>query len=122
MKDISSKHTLGREGEKIACEHLEKQGHKLLCRNYKVRGGEIDIITLDGDTLVFSEVKTRSGKKCGNAAEAVDSKKISRMCVAAERYIYEQNLNNKAVRFDVIEVYAASQKMLVNHIKGIDIN
>ena len=113
---------MGTLGEDAACTYFEQNGYTVLHRNYKVRGGEIDIIADDNGTVVFAEVKTRSSNKYGSAAEAVDAKKISRMCVAAERYIFEHGLQNSAVRFDVIEVYTNSPKPLLNHIKCIDIN
>ncbi len=112
---------LGYLGEDMAKEFLENAGYTIICKNYTVRGGEIDIIAKDGDTLVFAEVKTRKNDSFGKASEAVDSKKISHMCTAAKRFIYEhKEFKNSFVRFDVLEVY--TQKGIINHIVNIDIN
>jgi putative endonuclease len=55
--------TLGRRGEQLAAEHFERLGWEIVARNHQTRHGEIDLIALDGDTLVFAEVKTcRLGK------------------------------------------------------------
>lgn len=121
-----SRQKIGKCGEDAACRHLESLGCEILARNYKVRGGEIDIIMLHEGYVVFVEVKTRHGTNYGTAAEAVDSKKVSRMCTAAERYLYENSgdprLCGLAVRFDVVEIYIDSRKKRINHIKAIDIN
>lgn len=126
MKDTKAKVKTGRYGEDAACRYLESLGYITLTRNYKVRGGEIDIIMLHDGCAVFVEVKTRHGTNYGTAAEAVDSDKVSKMCTAAERYLYENSddprLCDIAVRFDVVEVYLDSRKTYINHIKAIDIN
>ncbi|MBE6622830.1 MAG: YraN family protein [Ruminococcaceae bacterium] len=112
---------LGYLGEDMAREFLENSGYKIICKNYTVRGGEIDIIAKDGNTLVFAEVKTRKNDLFGKASEAVNSKKISHMCTAARRFIHEhKELKYSSVRFDVLEVY--TQKAVINHIVNIDIN
>ncbi|MBR5528758.1 MAG: YraN family protein [Clostridia bacterium] len=126
MNDTKAKVKFGRQGEDLACAYLEALGYTVLSRNYKVRGGEVDIILSHGNCVVFAEVKTRHGANCGNAAEAVDSKKIQRLCTAAERYLYEKAedlaVKDRSVRFDVVEVYINSQETQINHIKSIDIN
>lgn len=135
----------GAFGEELACRFLESKGYKIAARNYTVRGGEIDIAAVSpcGKYIVFAEVKTRFCENFGKAAEAVDKRKISRLCLAAERFLYEKSILlqkqekcefdflNLSPRFDVIEVYAQpysektalqSQKHRINHIKNIDIN
>ena len=63
---------LGRTGEDRAADHLAGRGFRILERNYSAPYGEIDLIALDGDTVVFVEVKTRRG---AGALEAVDARK-----------------------------------------------
>ena len=59
-----ARRTLGRRGEQLAADHLERLGWEIVERNYRTRHGEIDLIALDGDTLVFAEVKTcRLGRR-----------------------------------------------------------
>lgn len=121
MKDKISTRAAGNIGENMAADHLESAGYKILCRNYTVRGGEIDIIALDGTTLVFVEVKTRKNDLFGKACEAVTKKKTQHIISAAERYIFENPAyGDMLARFDVIEVY--TQNGFINHIKNIDIN
>lgn len=112
---------LGYLGEDMAKEFLKNAGYTIICQNYTVRGGEIDIVAKDGNTIIFAEVKTRKNDLFGKASEAVDSKKISHMCTAAKRFLYEnKEFENSSVRFDVLEVY--TQKGIINHIVNIDIN
>ena len=66
-----SRVALGRIGEDLACRELETRGYVILERRYRRRGGEIDIIARDGETMVFVEVKAREGKDFGDAAESV---------------------------------------------------
>ncbi len=113
-------------GEEAAAEYLRSLGYEIAETNYTIRGGEIDIIALDGNTLVFAEVKTRRfGEMC--AAEAVDSAKIQHIVRSAERYVTEkkQVTDSMQIRFDCIEVYFENVregiKTKINHIKNIDV-
>lgn len=78
-----NKHEFGMRGEDIACKYIESHGGRILERNYRFKGGEIDVIYRDGNYIVFGEIKYRSGSTFGIAEEAVDYKKqrtISRGC------------------------------------------
>lgn len=117
---------LGDFGEETAEAYLIDSGYEILCRNFCVKGGEIDIVAMDNDTLVFIEVKTRSSSKYGYPSEAVDRKKLEHMRHAAEMYILENPIESE-IRFDVIEVYAALRDSIpqfseLNHIKEIVID
>lgn len=124
MQNNAKRKKLGYLGEDIAEKHLLQKGFTIIKKNYTVRGGEIDIIATDGKALVFVEVKTRKNDLFGKASEAVDAKKISHMCHAAERFLYDnrddKSFDGLSVRFDVIEVY--TQNGTINHIVNIDIN
>src|SRR5438045_9561683 len=73
-KKLSEHLRLGARGEKMACAFLRRQGCKILYRNFRARrGGEVDIICRDGDTLVFVEVKTRTREDFGRPVEAVNA-------------------------------------------------
>jgi putative endonuclease len=106
-------------GEDLACEYLKNNGYKIIERNFTARQGEIDIIALDKDELVFIEVKTRTSIKYGKPAEAVDSKKQKHLTKTAEYYLYSRNLENEFVRIDIIEIYIYNNKYKINHIKQI---
>src|SRR5437588_6793506 len=80
-KESSPEHLRrGRRGEKLASRFLRGRGYKILYRNFKDRrGGEIDIVCRDGDSLVFVEVKTRGGEEFGRPIDAVDRQKQMRV-------------------------------------------
>lgn len=104
----------GDSGEKSAAQYLEKQGHTIIAKNYCVRGGEVDIIYLDGCTLVFCEVKLRTQNKFGSGAEAVGLKKQRCICRAALDYAYKNGYMENEMRFDIIEI----QNGHITHIKN----
>ena len=82
----------GRAGERLAAKYLKRQGCKILKKNFAVKAGEIDIVALDGETLVFVEVKSRQSDSFGEPAEAVDAKKRKKYGLVARAYLQmEQN-------------------------------
>jgi putative endonuclease len=101
-------------GENIACRYLLSKGAEILESNYKIKTGEIDIITKLENEIVFVEVKSRSNIKYGYPSEAVNYKKIKKITGTAKYYILQNNLYHAPIRFDVIEVYLNENK--VNHI------
>ena len=108
----------GREGENTAREYLEKQGYKILETNRRFsRFCEIDIIALDGDTLVFVEVKTRSTNKCGVPEEAITRGKYNNIKTGFFTYLQE-NPNYKKYRIDVISIILKPE-ITVKHLKNI---
>ena len=116
---MNAKQQLGRIGENIASEYLEKQGYLILERNFACRQGEIDIIAKDEKEFVFVEVKTRRSLKFGYPAEAVTDIKQKHMKRAAQYYLYKNKLNGRYVRFDVIEIIIKNGKCKINHMEGI---
>jgi len=95
----------GARGEKLASRFLRKKGYKILYRNFRDRrGGEIDIVCRDGDTLVFVEVKTRRGEEFGRPIEAVDRQKQLRVSKGGLAWLRLLDNPDIAFRFDVVEV------------------
>lgn len=91
----------GREAESRAEAFLRERGYRVLERNARAPGGEIDLVCVDGDTLVFVEVKRRDGARFGSAFSAVDARKRRRLRTAAADYA--QILAPRArIRFDVV--------------------
>jgi putative endonuclease len=109
---------LGRFGERIAALWLRKRGWKILYRNYRAkRGGEVDIVARDRDTLVFVEVKTRSSVAFGNPADAVDEEKQKLVIRGAWDWMRRLGHPDIFYRFDIVEVIAQDGKPPeVNHI------
>ena len=100
---------LGRYGEKVAAEHLKKQGYRIIQKNFRAGRNEIDIIAENKTDIVFVEVKARStdrsyGDSYGPPAAAVTHEKRKRTIAAARAYLYQYGCQ-KDPRFDVIEVY-----------------
>jgi putative endonuclease len=95
----------GFSGEAIAADHLVRQGLVVLARNYRCRGGELDLVMRDVDgTTVFVEVKERGGRSHGEGYEAITVAKRRRLRLAAWHYASRHGLFEGASRFDVISV------------------
>lgn len=95
---------LGAAGETAAVQHLQAAGYRVLARNLRLPGGELDVVAEQGDTLVFIEVKTRRSQAFGGAAAAVDRRKQSRLILLAQRYLQRTGASDRACRFDVVTV------------------
>lgn len=91
---------------------LKDLGYKILKTNYRTPFGEADIVALDGDTVVFCEVKARISGKFGTAAEAVGYRKERKYIRIAEYFLMKAG-REYAVRFDVLEVYPEETKHLI---------
>lgn len=99
---------LGRSAEDIAAEFLTRQGLEVLLRNYRRRGGELDLVARDADVLVIAEVRTRSTDEFGGAAASVDGWKQHKIIRAATQLLQQRkDLARLRVRFDVIVVRGA---------------
>lgn len=109
---------VGSQGETIARRFLQRRGLRIVDRNWRTRSGEIDLICRDRDTLVFVEVKARSGSAFGQPYEAVGPQKQARLRRLAEEYIAEHALGDCPVRFDVLSVRFDSKPDGVEHIEG----
>jgi len=96
----------GRKGERIACRFLMRQGFDILVRRFRARRGEVDLVALEGDTLVFVEVKTRASREFGDPWEFVDWEKQQSLRMAGEEFIACYDLGKYAYRFDVVSVIA----------------
>jgi len=94
----------GRWGEDAAGRFLRQKGYRILARNYRTRGGELDIVAMDGETLVFVEVKSRRSERFGGPLEAVDANKRARMTKAALAYIANELDSTPPCRFDVVGI------------------
>lgn len=99
-------HNIGQLAESACCKYLQKQGLKLLSRNYRGKRGEIDIIMQDNDSLVFIEVRYRKNNLYGGPLASITPKKQKRILATAEQYL-QQETNIKNGRIDVV---AMSQK------------
>lgn len=94
---------VGAAAEDRAAEYLIEQGYTIVTRRWSCRGGELDIVALDGDTIVYVEIKARSGR-WSSPEEAVNEAKIANFLTAVERYAIEHGQMDRATRYDVIAI------------------
>ncbi len=99
---VSPSQAFGRSAEDLAEQMLRKKGYRILERNLRIAGGELDLIADDQGTLVFIEVKARRGNRFGGAPYAVTTRKKQQIIKLALCYLSQRGLTNKQCRFDVI--------------------
>lgn len=117
---MASHHTLGKKGEEIAAEHLRGKGYHILHVNWKSGRLEIDIIARQKGTLVFVEVKTRSGQAFGMPEDAVNYIKEEHLRRAAENYLELFSPQTEALRFDIISItLTANKPMEIIHFEDV---
>jgi putative endonuclease len=114
---MSSHNELGKKGEKIAREYLEKKGYFVLEVNWRYHHKEIDIIARDQNTLIIAEVKTRSGDYFQQPEEAVSLQKQKLLIDAAEAYILENNIDLET-RLDILSVVIKNDDVKIRHIEN----
>ena len=106
----SPRQTIGQAAEGWALTHLEEHGLRLLARNWRCRLGELDLVMLDGDTVVFVEVRYRRHNAWGGAEASVDARKRSRVSAAAQVFLQQQpRWARRPCRFDVVAIGPAER-------------
>jgi putative endonuclease len=117
---MARKDELGRRGEELAARFLEDAGYRVIQRNWRCRQGEIDIIASMTDTLIFVEVKTRSGLTFGHPFEAITATKLARLRLLAAAWCAEHHPQAKRIRLDAIAVVVPrSGPPSVEHLLGV---
>lgn len=107
---------LGERGEDAAAAYLERAGLTIVERNWTCAAGEVDIVAIDGETVVLCEVKTRRTAAKGSPDEAVTPAKQRRYARLASAYLQQAGLSETPVRFDVISILViASDRALLRH-------
>jgi putative endonuclease len=97
--------TAGAAAEALALRHLQAQGLRLLQRNWRTRGGELDLVMEDGEDLVIAEVRARSRADFGGAAASIDSRKRGRIVNAARAFLAAHpRYHSRPVRFDIVAI------------------
>ena len=115
-EQTKNRRAVGTSYEALAARFLETAGYQILCRNFRTRHGEIDLIAFDQkeEALVFVEVKYRKDGRYGMPAEAVGKRKQEQILGAAERYLSQTGLFASAVRFDVVEILGDKIRVIKN--------
>ena len=106
---MARQNELGKKGEQLAKDFLEKKGYKILAENWRYSRAELDLIALDDDVLVIIEVKTRSYEHFGPPEDFVSEKKQRLMTLAGAAYM-EKHHHTWQVRFDVISIIVDSKQ------------
>lgn len=96
--------TLGERGEALAERFLRQMGYRILARGSRNKLGEIDLVAMDGKTIVFVEVKTRRSTDKGHPADAVDARKQAKLTRLALAYMKRHRVLDQPSRFDVIAI------------------
>ena len=99
-----SKQQLGRLGERLGARFLRRRGYRMVARNYACPAGEIDLIALDRDSIVFVEVKARRDDAVAEPEDAVNFHKRRRLTATAKYYLLQTGAQERPCRFDVISV------------------
>lgn len=121
---MQAKDQLGLDGEAAASVHLERAGMRIIDRRWRCRHGELDIVALDGQTLVFVEVKTRRGLTFGHPFEAITPLKVQRLRRLAGLWLEQSGqrgaVGAHGVRMDAVGVIAPrSGSWRIEHLRGI---
>ena len=115
-----AKDILGREGEQAAVRYLEDRGFRILDRNWRCPGGEIDIVAVERHTFVVCEVKTRSGTRYGTPLEAVGKAKRRRLRRLAAMWLSAHGVRFDQIRIDVLGLLRdESGGFTVEHVRGV---
>ena len=115
---VRSPSRLGNEGERATADYLSARGYHILERNFRCRGGEVDLLALDGGTLVFVEVKLRRSLARGAPVEAVTPLKEMRVRKAAQVYLAYSGRVFQRIRFDVVSVMKSGKNTDIIHLKA----
>jgi len=119
---MQTKADLGRYGEEKAVHYLMSGGYEILCRNFRCKAGEIDIVARDrtkSSLIVFFEVKTRRSCIFGLPCESVTVSKLRKIKRVIREYVDANKHWNCDFRIDVIEVFVMNQKTYLRHLENI---
>jgi len=110
---------LGRRGEDLALEYLQGLGYRLQTRNYRFRGGELDLVMFDGPVLVFVEVRSRTSLQHGTPLETIDFKKRRQIEKTAGLFLAREKINPATpCRFDAVAVEFCGDAPHIVHVKN----
>ncbi len=114
---MDARKQIGARGEEKAVRYLAGKGYKIIDQNFKCRIGELDIIAMEGQTLVIIEVKTRSNLSYGLPCEAITAEKKRHILRTLRYYIMIHRLEDLDLRIDVIEILSTEEGAYIHHIK-----
>ena len=104
MPGDDPRRALGARGEDCAAAHLAARGYRVLARNARADGVELDLVVARGRVVAFVEVKTRASRRAGSPEEAVDGRKRARLVRGAVSWLRAHRVRHRRIRFDVVSV------------------
>lgn len=110
---LNRRQIFGLKSEEVAAKFIQKNGYKILCRNFKTKIGEIDLIAEEDGTIVFIEVKARKTQRFGSPKYAITQKKQRKISQVALYYLKNNPKYSKKARFDVITVGESSKDIRI---------
>ncbi len=108
---------LGRRGERLAARYLRRAGLQVIASRFRLRCGEIDLIALDGDQVVFVEVKARRGTGFGMPADSITRRKQRKLARVALAFLSGRGWHERPCRFDVVELLERGERQEIRHIR-----
>jgi putative endonuclease len=118
IRSVKDNRSTGNKGEEIAGKFLSDKGMKIVERNYRCGHYEIDLIAVDGDCVVFCEVKTAKTGQFGSSVSWVTPRKIKNLSIAANEYIISHPWPGYSFRFDVVGIEANDEGFDIKHLKN----
>ena len=110
---------IGKQAENLAADCIEKAGLRLIARNFRCRFGEVDLVAMDDDTLVFIEVRYRKNEQWMGVIETVDQRKLERLIITSEYFVGQHHQHRKRqCRFDVIGITGSLEAPAIEWIKN----
>ena len=114
---MATKDALGKLGERIAAQHLQTLGYRILASNWRATAGEVDVVAVDTDCLVMCEVKTRRTLSHGHPSEAVNIHRITNLCAAVEQWLAgDSDLVDG--RVDVVSI-VTGPPLTIEHLRNV---
>ncbi|OEG00383.1 YraN family protein [Vulcanibacillus modesticaldus] len=110
---------LGNWGEDKAVQYLLAKGYKLIVKNWRNRFGEIDLIMLDKECIVFIEVRTKNNSKFGKGLETINHKKQQQLVRMANAFLQYKNWWDNLVRFDIISIDKIDGTFYIKHLENV---
>ncbi len=108
----------GRRGEEAAAAFVAALGYRIVVRNFRCRAGEIDLVALDGETIVFVEVRSRTGSGRGTPLESVDGRKQAQVGRVARYFLSARGWHERPARFDVIGIRLDAEPPSIEHVRS----
>ncbi len=113
---MAAHNELGKKGEELAVEHLQKKGYKIVARNFTFQKAEVDIIARKDNILSIIEVKTRSTPDFGDPQEFVKARQLHRLVKAVDHFVEDHDMDVE-VRFDIIAIIKNKAGTRIEHIE-----